>query len=176
MRNMIVKMKTIIWLVAIALLFTIIIYGLSQFEIRKTLSIPYSQSIQVSKQNGAFLWSYKCPKEVSVSDSITLAFKEAFAEYYYRFTDYNSNKLDICKDEVHVICFFDREHCSKYAHENYAKTWMIEDVFDCEVPIYKMYLYRDSVVAPDTIKLHIYSVDSISDEKHLLKIIELVKE
>lgn len=81
MRNMIVKMKTIIWLVAIALLFTIIIYGLSQFEIRKTLSIPYSQSIQVSKQNGAFLWSYKCPKEVRVSDSITLAFKEAFAEY-----------------------------------------------------------------------------------------------
>lgn len=176
MRNMIVKMKTIIWLVAIALLFTIIIYGLSQFEIRKTLSIPYSQSIQVSKQNGAFLWSYKCPKEVRVSDSITLAFKEAFAEYYYRYADYYSNKLDICKDEMHVICFFDREHSSKYAHENYAKTWIIEDVFDFDVPIYKMYLYRDSVVAPDTIKLHIYDVDSISDEKHLLKIIELIKE
>ena len=77
---------------------------------------------------------------------------------------------------MHVICFFDRKHSSKYAHENYAKTWIIEDVFDFDVPIYKMYLYRDSVVAPDTIKLHIYDVDSISDEKHLLKIIELIKE
>ena len=76
----------------------------SRFEIRKTLSIPYSQSIQDSKDKGAFLWSYKCPREVKVSDSITLAFKEAFAEYYYRYKDYDSDELEISKDEMHVIC------------------------------------------------------------------------
>jgi len=148
----------------------------SRFEIRKTLSIPYSQSIQDSKDKGAFLWSYKCPREVKVSDSITLAFKEAFAEYYYRYKDYDSDELEISKDEMHVICFFDKKHCSKYAHDNYAKTWIIEDVFDHDVPFYQMYLYRDSIVAPDTVRLHIYSFDSISEEKKLLKIVELIKE
>jgi hypothetical protein len=171
-----VKKKTKKRLVALVLLLTLIIYGLSQIEIRKTLRIPYSQSIQDSKDKGAFLWSYKCPREVKVSDSITLAFREAFAEYLYSYKDYNCDELDICKGEMHVICFFDKEHSSKYARKNYAKTWIIEDVYDFDVPIYKMYLYRDSVVAPDTIKLHIYDVDSISVEKHLLKIIELKKE
>lgn len=90
--------------------------------------------------------------------------------------DYNSDELNICKDEMHIICFFDKEHCSKYAQENYAKTWIIEDIYDLGVPIYKLYLYRDSIVAPDTVKLHIYSVDSISEEQRLMKIIELVKE
>ena len=157
------------------LLFIVIAYGLLQFEIRKTLSIPYSQSIQDSKNKGAYLWSYKCPREVKISDSITLVFKEAFAEYYYRHKDYNSDEYDICKDEMHVICYFDREHCSKYARENYSKTWVIEDQFDSDVPLYKLFLYRDSVVAPDTVKLHIYNVNSISSKKRLIKIIDLIK-
>lgn len=80
---MILKKKAIVWLMVLALLFSIMIYGLSHFEIRKTLRIPYSQSIQDSKDKGVFLWSYNCPREVRVSDSITLAFKEAFAEYHH---------------------------------------------------------------------------------------------
>lgn len=171
------KKKTIVRLMLLALLFTVIAYRLSQFEIRKTLSIPYSQSIQDSKDKGAFLWSYECPREVKITDSITLALKEVFAEYHYRYKDYNSDELIISNKAIHVICFFDRNKCSKYAKEKYGKTWMIEDFFDYDIPKYKKFSYYDStVLPPDTLKLHIYSIDSISDEKHLLKIIEFIKE
>ena len=161
---------------AVIILISVLVWC-SHFEIRKTLSIPYSQSIQDSKDKGAFLWSYKFPREVKITDSITLALKEVFAEYYYRYKDYDSDELWISKNAKHFICFFDRDKCSKYADEKYGKTWMIEDFWDSTIPKYIKFSYNDSTeLPPDTVRLHIYSVDSISEEKKLLKIVELIKE
>lgn len=128
------------------------------FNLRKTLRIVGSDTIEESVINNAFLWEYQCEDTIIIKGKTKIAIKECFAEKCYNYAGYDTDDL-IVHDSCYKTIVSLTSDCGDINQSGKKDQWS----FNGFEPHGWMVFCANKIIPADTLVFNIY--DKAKEQK-----------